>query len=90
MQNHLRLIPQSKATESSESNSEKGNSKSKQFAANPKDRSNTGKIIKLDSVEVAETTIKEHKAICSYDNGPFYPGLVYTGTYTCRCGLKII
>lgn len=80
----------SKATELSKSDSEKGNSKSNQFAANPKDRPNAGKIIKLNSVEAAETTIKEHEATCPYGNEPFYPGLVYTGTYTCKCGLKII
>ncbi|WP_225417037.1 hypothetical protein [Limosilactobacillus reuteri] len=55
-----------------------------------KDKPNAGKVIKLNSVEEAEATIKQHEATCSYDNEPFYPGLVYTGTYTCKCGLKII
>ena len=80
----------SKATESSKSDSEKGNSKSNQFAANHKDRPNVGKIVKLNSVEAAKTTIIEYEATCSYSNEPFYPGLVYTGTYTCKCGLRII
>lgn len=80
----------SETIESNEIDSEKGNNESNQLSENHKDRPNAGKIIKLDSVEAAETTIKEHKATCSYGNEPFYPGLVYTGTYTCKCGLKII
>ncbi|MFR0539618.1 hypothetical protein ACLUYF_08485 [Limosilactobacillus reuteri subsp. suis] len=55
-----------------------------------KDKSNAGKVIKLNSVEEAEATIKQHEATCPYGHEPFYPGLVYTGTYTCKCGLKII
>lgn len=55
-----------------------------------KNKSNAGKVIKLNSVEEAETTIKQHEATCPYGHEPFYPGLVYTGTYTCKCGLKII
>lgn len=80
----------SETIEPNEIDSEKGNNESNQLSENHKDRPNAGKIIKLDSVEAAETTIKEHKATCSYGNEPFYPGLVYTGTYTCKCGLKII
>ena len=55
-----------------------------------KNKSNAGKVIKLNSVEEAEATIKQHEATCPYGHEPFYPGLVYTGTYTCKCGLKII
>ena len=47
-----------------------------------KDKSNAGKVIKLNSVEEAEATIKQHEATCPYGHEPFYPGLVYTGTYT--------
>ncbi|WP_260240950.1 hypothetical protein [Limosilactobacillus reuteri] len=80
----------SETIKSSESDSEKENSESNQLSENHKDRPNAGKIIKLDSVEAAETTIKEHEATCPYGHEPFYPGLVYTGTYTCKGGLKII
>ena len=55
-----------------------------------KDKPNAGKVIKLNSVEETEATIKQHETTCPYGHEPFYPGLVYTGTYTCKCGLKII
>lgn len=80
----------SKTTVSSENEQGELSSESGQLSEKHKDRPNAGKIIKLDSVEAVETTIKEHEATCSYGNEPFYPGLVYTGTYTCKCGLKII
>ncbi|MBB1124422.1 hypothetical protein [Limosilactobacillus albertensis] len=51
---------------------------------------NAGKVLKFNSVEEAEAAIKQHEATCSYGAEPFYPGLVYTGTYTCKCGLKIV
>jgi hypothetical protein len=51
---------------------------------------NAGKILKFNSVEEAEKAIKQHETTCPYESEPFYPGLVYTGTYTCKCGLKII
>jgi hypothetical protein len=51
---------------------------------------NAGKVLKYDNVAAAESAIKQHEATCPYDHEPFYPGLVYTGTYQCKCGLKII
>ena len=51
---------------------------------------NAGKTLYFNTVNEAEDAINQHRANCPYEGEPFYPGLVYTGTYRCKCGLKII
>lgn len=53
-------------------------------------RPNAGKTLYFNTVNEAEDAINQHRANCPYKGEPFYPGLVYTGTYRCKCGLKII
>lgn len=51
---------------------------------------NAGKVLYFNTTDEANAAIKAHEASCPYEPEPFYPGRVYTGTYTCKCGLKII
>ena len=51
---------------------------------------NAGKVLKYDNIEAAEAAMKRHDATCPYDTDYCYTGAVYTGTYQCKCGLKII
>lgn len=58
--------------------------------SNNASKPNTGKVLYFNTTDEADAAIKQHEAECSHGNEPFYPGLVYTGTYTCKCGLVII
>lgn len=46
--------------------------------------------MKYDSIESAEAAIQQHRATCPYETDYGYNGVVYTGTYQCKCGLKIV
>lgn len=52
-------------------------------------RPNEGKTLYFNTVEEAEAAINQHAATCPYGRGQAYTGLVYAGTYFCKCGLKI-
>lgn len=66
-----------------------------QGAGRPASRSNgnlpnAGKVLKYDSIESAEAAIQQHEATCPYETDYCYNGVVYAGTYQCKCGLRIV